>query len=252
MAYVKSQRDTKPTDPMTPADERILKLLAKWRTSLDLHAGYAKLGDDQYWLVQPWPRHQRPTAWVVQLAQQRLADLERIVKTRMAAGDGSLSEALELMAFMANLVGAQNVERFVPIAEPEQERSVAGVTAGTGHAPAAPAKGGEDTAEMPNPARPDATREMPALDPRPDATAEMPAARELAPEAPDAPLPEDQRELEVVRDAVRLLGWGREWHELPDAIARMAGRPDRSRVRGILQSHRGAIERQTAISAHSH
>ena len=50
---------------MPPADERILKLLEKWRTSLDLHARYASLSDDEYWLVQPWPKHQRPTGWVL-------------------------------------------------------------------------------------------------------------------------------------------------------------------------------------------
>jgi hypothetical protein len=260
---------------MTPADERILKLFGKWRTSLELHVGYAKLTDDQYWLVQPWPRHQRPTAWVIQLALQRLNDLERIVKTRVASGDASISEALELMSFMANLVGAQNVERFVPIAEPEQDRGVAGLAAAPGAAaekparrPApAPAPATDATGEMPVMPRADATREMPALSAqaradttreipalaeRADATAEMPAAQEPAEEDPDVPLPEDQRDLEVVRDAVRLLGWGREWHELPDAIARMAGRPDRSRVRGILQAHRGAIERQAGTVAHTH
>jgi hypothetical protein len=46
---------------MTPADERILQLLGKWRASLELHLRYARLSDDEYWLVQPWPRHERPT-----------------------------------------------------------------------------------------------------------------------------------------------------------------------------------------------
>jgi hypothetical protein len=287
---------------MTPADERILKMIEKWRASLELHAGYSRLGDDQYWLVQPWPKHQRPTAWVVQLAQQRLADLDRIVKTRIAAGDTSLSEALELMSFLANLVGAQNVERFVPMAEPEQERPIhelRAATAATGTvempaprppasaettgempvargarnpdatgempAPRTPASP-ESTAEMPAPARADTTREMPAL-PRADATREMPALPAAArPEAPrekrgarrrtvepkESPPPRDERDLEVVRDAVRLLGWGREWHELPEAIARMAGRPDKTRIRGILQSHRAVIERQARAAARAH
>jgi hypothetical protein len=310
---------------MTPADERIFKLIAKWRASLELHAGYARLSDDQYWLVQPWPKHQRPTAWVIQLAQQRLADLERIVQARVAAGDQSISEALELMSFMANLVGAQNVERFVPIAEPEQERPIAGLN-GEVPAAAAPkraaakpaastprARAGranvasrapdtpdataemraprtppraETTREMPAlrpPAQPDATREMPALagaarldetgempgqaaTPRPDATrempaleradstAEMPAAGALAraEDGPGAPLPEDGLDREVVRDAVRLLGWGREWHELPEAIARMAGRPDKARVRRILKSHQAAIQREAGTGSRPH
>src|SRR5687767_3239718 len=109
---------------MTPADERVLQLLQKWQKSLDLHARYADLPEDQYWLVQPWPNHQRPTKWVVDLARQRLADLQNIVKTRLATADPSLSEALELMSFLTNLVGSQHVERFVPIAEPERERQL--------------------------------------------------------------------------------------------------------------------------------
>lgn len=307
---------------MTPADERILKLIAKWRASLELHAGYAKLSDDQYWLVQPWPKHQRPTAWVIQLAQQRLADLERIVKARVTAGDNSISEALELMSFMANLVGAQNVERFVPIAEAEQERPIAGVqgeapaaagprrtaasaakpvaaegkaaagatrpgpaaarqaassprpkpsragapargpdiTDATGEMPALPASARPDTTRempaLPAPARPDATREMPALKTpaRADSTAEMPQPAELplAADQPEAPLPEDKLDREVLRDAVRLLGWGREWHELPEAIARMAGRPDKARIRRILKSHQAAIRREAGTGSRPH
>ncbi len=333
---------------MTPADERILKLIAKWRASLELHAGYAKLSDDQYWLVQPWPKHQRPTAWVIQLAQQRLADLERIVMARVAAGDNSISEALELMAFMANLVGAQNVERFVPMAEPEQERPIAGLqgaapavaapkraaaAAATAARPVAPSRkapaaaarpamnsprprasrtgsaarasatvqatgempallaapradttrempalrsarqpdatrempalvggpGLEPTGEMPVPpaaTRPDATREMPALSTatRADSTAEMPGPGELAlvEDEPAAALPEDKLDREVLRDAVRLLGWGREWHELPEAIARMAGRPDKARIRRLLKSHQAAIQREAETGGRPH
>ena len=67
---------------------------------------------------------QRPTKWVIDLARQRLADLQNIVKTRLAAADPSLSEALELMSFRTNPVGSQHVERFVPIAEPERERQL--------------------------------------------------------------------------------------------------------------------------------
>jgi len=56
---------------MTPADERVLQLLQKWQKSLDLHTRYADLPEDKYWLVQPWPKHQRPTKWVIDLARQR-------------------------------------------------------------------------------------------------------------------------------------------------------------------------------------
>lgn len=202
---------------MTPADERILKLLGKWRASLELHLRYAQLSDDEYWLVQPWPRHERPTKWVIGLARQRLEDLERIVQTRLAAGDTSLSEALELMSFLTNLVGAQHIERFVPTAEPEQERPI--------------------------------TRLQPsrAL----DAAVEMPAAAgaAAAPAAAGEPAAEPATEdADVIRDAVRLLRWGRGWHELPEAIARMAGRPSKTRVRAILKSHRSSIEQEAATN----
>ena len=46
----------------------------------------------------------------------------------------------------------------------------------------------------------------------------------------------------VVKDAARLLSWGRDWHELPEAIARIAGRPGVAQVRQILRGQREAIE----------
>ena len=48
----------------------------------------------------------------------------------------------------------------------------------------------------------------------------------------------------LIADAARLLKWGRPWHELPDAIARLSGRPPAGPVREILKAHRGAIEQQ--------
>jgi hypothetical protein len=207
---------------MTPADERILKLLAKWRTSLELHLRYARLSDDEYWLVQPWPRHQRPTPWVLGLARQRLADLERIVQTRLATGDTSLSEGLELMSFLTNLVGAQHVERFVPTAEPEQERPISRLRA---------TQVAQDAAVDSFPT------DLPAA-------ADTPTAEE----AESLPA----QEVEVMRDAVRLLRWGRGWHELPETIARMAGRPSKARVRAILKSQRSSIEQQAATGKPEH
>ena len=50
----------------------------------------------------------------------------------------------------------------------------------------------------------------------------------------------------VVKDATRLMSWGRAWHELPEAIARMADRPDLAQVRQILRSKRSQIERAAA------
>ena len=215
---------------MTPADERVLQLLQKWQKSLDLHVRYADLPEDQYWLVQPWPNHQRPTKWVVDLARQRLADLLSIVKTRLAAADPSLSEALELMSFLTNLVGSQNVERFVPIAETERERHLESVAA----------RKTKSTGS---------TSTSTAIKPRPAAPKGRPAARAAKAAPADAkqskPL-NDTTITAVVKDAARLLSWGREWHELPEAIARMAGRPTAQQVRQILKSHKGAIEQRAA------
>ena len=208
---------------MTPADDRVLQLLQKWQKSLDLHAGYADLPDDQYWLVQPWPNHQRPTKWVVDLARQRLADLQAIVKTRLASGDPSLSEALELMSFLTNLVGSQHVERFVPIAEPERERQL-------------------EKAKAPKSAS--ATSTATVVKPTPPAKPAK-AAGGKPKSAAKAPKPvNDTTVTAVVKDAARLLSWGRDWHELPEAIARIAGRPSASQVRQILRSSKGDIEQR--------
>ena len=213
---------------MTPADDRVLQLLQKWQKSLDLHAGYADLPEDQYWLVQPWPQHQRPTPWIVDLASQRLMDLQRIVQTRIAAGDPSLSEALELMSFLANLVGSQHVQRYIPMAEPEQQRPIESLLSqGDEPGQAAPAteRSGGD------PDRPTAPKVVAAKDD----------------EAGEAAEPHvDEADADVVRDAIRLLGWGRAWHELPNAIARMSGRPNATQVRQILKAHRKDIEGKAA------
>lgn len=53
------------------------------------------------------------------------------------------------------------------------------------------------------------------------------------------------RELKVVADAVRLLGWGRKWHELPELISRMADRPPVTEVRRILRDNKEAIDQQS-------
>lgn len=209
---------------MTPADERVLALLQKWQKSLDLHARYADLPEDQYWLVQPWPNHQRPTKWVIDLARQRLADLQKILQTRLATGDQSLSEALELMSFLTNLVGSQHVDRFVPVAEPERERQL--------DAPQSPpskkkSTGSTSTSTAIKPGRP-------------------PPARPRAAAKAARPVADDTTVTAVVKDAARLLSWGREWHELPEAIARIAGRPDVQQVRQILKSSRQAIEKRVA------
>jgi hypothetical protein len=206
---------------MTPADERVLQLLQKWQKSLDLHARYADLPEDQYWLVQPWPNHQRPTKWVVDLARQRLADLQNIVKTRLATADPSLSEALELMSFLTNLVGSQHVERFVPIAEPERERQL-------------------DKAKSPKSSSTTSTATV--VKPSPPPKPAKPAGGKQKAAAKAQKPVNDTTVTAVVKDAARLLSWGRDWHELPEAIARIAGRPSAAQVRQILRSSKTAIE----------
>jgi hypothetical protein len=52
----------------------------------------------------------------------------------------------------------------------------------------------------------------------------------------------------VIADAVRLLGWGREWPELAELIARLANRPSESRVWHILREHRPEIEARAGVA----
>jgi len=216
---------------MTPADERILQLLAKWQKSLELHTRYTRLSDDQYWLVQPWPQHQRPTPWIVDLASQRLADLLRIVQSRIAAGDPSLSEALELMSFLANLVGSQHVQRYIPMAEPAQQRPIESLVVQDERSAAPPLHTAALPAEAPTPA---------------------PAAAAPAQEIETASEPALDGDEDIVRDAIRLLGWGREWHELPTAISRMAGRPKAARVKQVLKARRSEIEQRASAGPARH
>ena len=108
----------------TPADQRLLEMLGRWLESLELHSKYSSLDDDSYWQVQPWSEHQRPTRWIVDLAKQKTVALRAQVEQRAKAGDTQFSDALELMAFLANLVGAEHIERFIPVAEARNERDL--------------------------------------------------------------------------------------------------------------------------------
>jgi hypothetical protein len=129
----------------TPADQRLLDLLDKWLLSLELHLKYSSLDDDSYSQVQPWPEHQRPSRWIIDLARQKALALRAQVQERVKAGDHQFSDSLELMTFLANLVGAEHIERFIPLAAPDTEReltrSAAAVIEAT--APAAPTAAAE-------------------------------------------------------------------------------------------------------------
>src|SRR5688572_21910796 len=97
-------------------------LLERWQTSLDLHARYAALDEARYWHVQPWPKHERPQRWIIQLARKRILALKRIVAQRQSEGDRAFIEGVEIMGFLATLVGLTSVERFIPLATHETER----------------------------------------------------------------------------------------------------------------------------------
>jgi hypothetical protein len=246
----------------TPADQRLLELLGRWLVSLELHTKYSSLDDDSYWQVQPWAEHQRPTRWIVDLAKQKTIALRAQVEQRAKAGDTQFSDALELMAFLANLVGAEHIERFIPVAEASNERAIT--------PPKAPDRASDSTIQQPIGIT--ATREMPKFAgtkraPPPAATTQV-ARTERKPVAASKPVPkaaakpqakkaaaqsersgpsDDQRD-QVIADAARLVQWGRKWFELPELIARMADRPSLPDVRRILGEDKAAIEKKAGNS----
>jgi hypothetical protein len=249
-------------------------LLDRWQTSLDLHAKYAALDETRYWHVQPWPKHERPQRWIIQLARKRILALKRLVAQRTAEGDRAFLEGIEIMSFLATLVGLTSVERFIPLATPETERRE--VLA------AKPVAAPAERSERAEPAKPRApaarevasrtgehrrtaetTRQMPQLPSskvyrmlaaqragvplKPaEAAPAKPVRREPARPATikprKAPSTVTQTEHLVIADAVRLLGWGRQWHELAEMISRLAERPAPSEIRRILRTYRAQID----------
>src|SRR5687768_13584523 len=112
-----------PNEPL-PGEQagQLESLLQRWQTSLDLHAKYAALDEARYWHVQPWPKHERPQRWIIQLARKRILALKRLVVQRQSEGDRAFIEGIEIMCFLATLVGLTSVERFIPLATHETER----------------------------------------------------------------------------------------------------------------------------------
>jgi len=246
----------------TPADQRLLELLGRWLESLELHTKYSSLDDDSYWKIQPWSEHQRPTRWIIDLARQKTVALRAHVEKRAKSGDTQFSDALELMAFLANLVGSEHIERYIPVAEARNERDLSSKV---------PQNGADDTSEQPvvtATVTATATREMPKFlgakrAPAPSGTAQV-ARNERKPlatakPAPKAPVrlppkkpaaqperagPTDVAKEQVIADAARLVQWGRKWFELPELIARMADRPALPDVRRILKENKAAIEKK--------
>jgi hypothetical protein len=211
---------------MNTAHDRITRLLDRWHASVERHTHYLSLDDAAYQQVEDWPRHQRPARWVVEHARSRLLELRRIVDDRRTRGDADFAEALELMAFLANLVGAEHVERHIPLA-----RGAEAATATEPTVVAAPVRPPPAAIAAP-PQPPPATV---VRQTRPPTAAAKPAAK--------APRP-DKAASQVIADAARLLSWGREWPQLAGLIARMADRPPEQEVWTILRAHRATIERR--------
>jgi hypothetical protein len=243
----------------TPADQRMLELMEKWLKSLELHAKYSSLDDDSYWKIQPWVEHQRPSRWIIDLAMQKTIALRTQVEQRIKMADAQYSDSLELMIFLANLVGSEHIERFIPVADAHNERAL------ERHAPES-ARPPTDATTTTVAVTATATREMPkfvaakrppaaagtatmARTERRAAPAPRPAAKPaLKPPARPPPVkaagrgPSDIARAQVVADAIRLVQWGRKWYELPELIARMADRPSLPDVRRILKENKADID----------
>jgi hypothetical protein len=282
-------------NPPQPGEklDQLEAMLARWQTSLDLHARYAALDDERYWHVQPWPRHERPQRWIIQLARKRILALRRIVEQRQSEGDRAFIEGIEIMGFLATLVGITSVDRFIPLATPEDERrDVLAAKPATASASASAEKVPPESprSRAPTVAREreptsrtaenrravetttrtgehrrtaETTRQMPAL-PNSKVYRMLAAQRAGVPlkPAPAPPKKEMRRdparpatikpkkastaitaaEHVVIADAVRLLGWGKQWHEIADAISRLSERPGPGEIRRILRTYREHIE----------
>jgi hypothetical protein len=258
----------------TPADQRLLELLDKWLKSLELHIRYSSLDRESYWRVQPWPEHQRPSRWIIDLAVQKAVALRSQVQERIKAGDTRFSDALELMTFLANLIGSEHIERFIPLADPENERDLKARAAERetpARAPPPPSDSGTGTREMPKIAsghKPEAssstsasaTREMPEFvgkrrAPPQVSTQQVARTERRAAAAKPAPRTASKQPAKIVgsddaardmviADAARLVQWGRKWYELAELIARMADRPPLPEVRRILKDNKTAIEKK--------
>lgn len=279
----------------TPADQRLLELLDKWLKSLEQHAKYCSLDDDSYWKIQTWVEHQRPTRWIIDLAMQKTVALRTHVLERVETGDATYSDSLEMMIFLANLVGSEHIERFIPMAAAPGAAAPGTAAAGAERAPQATDETASHssisettTREMPQfagarrtpqsagsaqvaraerkAAKPAARQPHPKPAPRgashkmsaraPPVAHAPPAAPIAPPAAARAPPPaalavQDQEaaRVQVLADAARLVQWGRKWYELPELIARMAGRPPLPEVRRILKENKSDIDEKAAGGA---
>lgn len=219
-----------PPTPKEAADAavRMRQLLGRWQQSVDLHTRYLMLDDARYWHVQPWPAHERPVAWVVQLARQKVTELRRMLEERLNAGDTGFAAGLEHMVFLANLVGLQPAGRYIPLADPQNEQIEM-----------LPPRLEPLPLSVP-PDQPDTTHGLAAT-----VIAEPAATTRRNAKAARAPAFNAETQ-QVIADAVRLIQWDRKWHELGELISRLADRPTVGEVRRILRTHRARIEATAA------
>lgn len=245
---------------MMPADRRITELIDKWLASIELHLTYVELSDPAYARVQAWPKHDRPTRWVLEVARQKLLELKAQCETRQAMGDSKFAESLELMAFLANLVGIQHIQRFIPLADPSRtetasmSQTLEVVQPRTSPAQKPRASGDDTTREMPKlkaaagaPVRAAAPPQVQAKRNDGAKPAARAAAAPVRPVAAAKAIPATDLRGKIIADAIRLLKWGKSWHELAELIERIAERPPAAEIRKVLRANRSEIEQKAAV-----
>ena len=177
---------------------------------------YSSLDADSYWKIQPWPEHQRPSRWIIDLAMQKTVALRAQVEERIKMGDAKFSDSLELMTFLANLVGSEHIERFIPLADPANERALDAARprrrrrhAANATTVATAAAAATATREMPQFVTPRPPRAKCRNSWRPNATSRRPSAphRSRAPSAsPRAAKPPPRAAGQTHRQAARRQG----------------------------------------------
>lgn len=249
---------------MTAADKRVEELLDRWMASLDLHVRYLKLDDAAYARAEAWPKHQRPTKWVIELARQRLLELRAQLTQAQHAGDRTFAESLELMGFLTGLLGSEHLDRFIPLAT-GQKRADAGAsgtveqprmrssraktatTTETGRVTVAPKLAASVRQAASPPSRGSTksgntgTQAGTRASSHTSSLREPTTASRVGSPTPSPAPAQDARSRQVIADAVRMLEWGREWPALAGLIARMADRPSEQDVWNILRAHRSEI-----------
>lgn len=215
------------------ADQRLLDLLEKWLSSLELHLKYSSLDEVSYSQIQPWPVHQRPNRWIIELAKQKALDLRKQVQERVTADDATFADSLEQMIFLANLLGAEHIERYIPFADANTERMLSlGV----------PLLQDEVSAKSTT-----GTREMPKFDVTQRRATPHGASTPSVTHTVDAATGGETRNPmhdQVIADAARLVQWGRKWYELAELISAMADRPNLIEVRRILLHNKAIIDKK--------